>query len=167
LEKEQFERFSIYSFELDYPSACKVELNPKSKREQGDVAFKIAPGYIIFLSWGPMEKIQGKFSSPSEHATFSLERVRKSGSTRNFKELERKPVDLNGHEAIFTHVVMEPMRRGFFGKGPDPQEVRSFHVHCSDSSRYFVLYGSIAAARSEEQEAVIQHMLESLSCHSH
>jgi hypothetical protein len=164
-EPEPFERFSIYRFSVDYPAISKLELNPKSKRNQGDIAFKVSPGYIIFLSWGEMEKIKPKFANPSEHATFSINRVRKSGAAKGFNELERRPQELNGHQAIFTHIRMEPVRRGLFGRPPDPQEVRSFHLHCLDSSRYFVLYGSIAAARSEEQSAVIQRMIESLTCH--
>ncbi len=50
-----YETLSIYGFKIDYPSTLKVEFNPKSQHEEGDVAFKPSTsGFRLFLSWGQL-----------------------------------------------------------------------------------------------------------------
>ena len=64
MSKPEFETFSVYSFSIDYPPVCRVEFNPKSRREAGDIVFHFPDKEKLFLSWGNLEKAQKKFDDP-------------------------------------------------------------------------------------------------------
>jgi hypothetical protein len=46
-----------------------------------------------------------------------------------------------------------------------PQEVRSLHVHCDVSSRYFVLYGPSSPEKASDLRYVIDKMSMTFVCH--
>ena len=154
----------VYSFALDYPINCTVEFNPKSKRTEGDIALKSSDGYRIFISWGPMEKV-AKFKDAAAHADYSLGKVGKSGEAK-INDVRKEFRRVNGHQAAFSHIRLELIKRGiFFNKTRTPQEVRSLHVHCPDSSRYFVLYCPGNLNQSVQQGEVLTKMIGSFTCH--
>src|SRR3989442_11460302 len=107
-----FERLAVYGFAMDYPTSCKVEFNPKSDRNQGDIAFKSSDGYKIFLSWGEMKKVE-KFRDADAHADYSLDRIRGSREAK-ILEVKRERRRANGHSASFNHVKLDLIKRGIF-----------------------------------------------------
>ena len=132
-----FERLAVYGFSMDYPTTCKIELNPKSDRNQGDIAFKSPDGYKIFLSWGEMKKVE-KFRDVDAHADYSLERIKRSREAK-ILDVKRERMRANGHPASFNHVKLDLVKRGiFFNQTKTSQEVRSLHLRCENTSRYFV-----------------------------
>ncbi len=149
---------------MDYPVSCTVEFNPRSKRTEGDVVLKSSDGYKVFVSWGPMEKV-AKFRDAAAHANYSLERIGKSGEAK-IKDVRHEFRRVNGHEAAFTDVKLDLIKRGiFFNKTRTPQEVRSLHVHCPSSSRYFVIYGPGYLGSSLHQREAVERMIGSFKCH--
>jgi len=78
--------------------------------------------------------------------------------------VELKEMDVNGHPALYNHVKIEVPRRGLFGKARE-QEVRSVHLHCEKSGRYFVIYATSNETNSEQQGRTIQEIIDSLRCH--
>ncbi len=155
----------VYGFGINYPTGCQVEFNPKSKRDGGDIALKSSDGYKIFVSWGPMKKIERSFKDTSAHADYSVKRIAERGEAKvNFARREFRRV--NGHEATLTQIKLDFVKRGlFFKTARSPQEVRSLHVHCVDSSRYFVIYGSGKPEQSAQQGVVVAEMVRSFKCH--
>ena len=159
-----FERLAVYGFAMDYPTNCRVEFNPKSDRNQGDIAFKSSDGYKVFLSWGEMKKVE-KFRDIDAHADYSLERIKGSREAK-ILDVKRERRRANGHPASFNHVKLELVKRGiFFNQTKTSQEVRSLHLHCENTSRYFVIYGPATPLQSEKQGEIIARMIQSFVCH--
>lgn len=160
-----YERLEAYGFGVDYPSGCVIEFNPKSTRSHGDVALKSPNGYKLFLSWGELEKVR-KLKGVEGHADYSLERIKGNRDTK-VTDVRKEKITVNGHSASFRDVSLEMIRRGiFFNTTKTPQRVRSMHLHCDVSSRYFVIYGPTTPDRSEEQYDALSRMVESFVCHS-
>lgn len=158
------ERLEAYGFGVDYPSDCVIEFNPKSTRSQGDIAFKSPAGYKLFLSWGELSKVE-KLGGVDQHADYSIKRV-KGSREAEVKDRRREARRVNGHNASYNEVNLDLVRRGiFFNKSKTPQEVRSLHVHCDISSRYFVLYGPANPEKSDKQGEVFSMMVQTFSCH--
>ncbi len=158
------ETLMIYGFSFNYPAGAKIEFNPKFKREGGDVAVKLPGQYNTFVSWGILEKLPEKISSINEHAKYSIENVRKSvqGKVTN---IDSKQVDVNGHKAEYNHVRVDVPGRGFLARKGQVQEIHSLHIHCSDSSRYFVIYGSTTPEKAASQGGTVAILLSSFRCH--
>ena len=159
-----YERLQAYGFGVDYPNNCVIEFNPKSNRTQGDIALKSPNGYKLFLSWGDLDKVE-KLHGVEGHADYSIKRM-KGSREATVKDVRREATKVNGHAASFSDIKLEIVRRGlFFNKTTRPQEVRSLHVHCDNSSRYFVLYGPAPPEKSQEQTEVFAKMIQSFACH--
>jgi hypothetical protein len=157
------DKLRIYGFGFEFPKASKLEFNPKFKRTDGDVAVKSPDKAVVFVSWGELEKVAKKAPTTEDHAKFSLERVRKSVQGK-INTVEHKEIGINGHTAIFNHVKIDVPRRGFFGRGQQ-QDVRSVHVHCDRSGRYFVIYATSTPENFEQQGSTMQEILDTLQCH--
>lgn len=153
----------IYGFSFEYPTDCKLEFNPKFKREEGDVALKWPQNFTLFVSWGPLERLK-KSMTLEDHANFSLDRIKKSVQGK-ISTIERKETEVQGHKTLFNHVRVEVPRRGIFGGKSQYHEVRSLHLHCEQSSRYFVIYGTTAVEKSEQQGAIVSSVIDSFKCH--
>ena len=154
----------IYGFSFEYPTDCKLEFNPKFKREEGDVALKWPQNFNIFVSWGPLDKLKEKSTTLEDHANFSLDRIKKSVQGK-ISTIEPKETEVQGHKSLFNHVRVEVPRRGLFGGKSQYQEVRSLHLHCEESSRYFVIYGTTGIEKSEQQGETVSSVIESFRCH--
>ncbi len=161
-----FERFSIYGFSIDYPKDCRLEFNPKSRRDAGDVVFHFPDKMKMFLSWGDLEKATKSFQTVEEHAEHSLDSVKKSGNVKNLERVSRDSLSIHSHKGAYNRVRLEEITVGFFtGKKKVPRDAYSVHVHCPDSSRYFVIYTLIPAGTVEEYEKTLMTMANSLNCH--
>ena len=165
--KDNFERFSIYSFGIDYPNDCRVEFNSKGRRETGDVAFHLPEKIRIFLSWGELAKVANRFNSVQEHAEFSLNAMKKGKSVRNFEQVSKDSVPVNTHNAALNKIRFEEMISGFpfSGKKPVQREAYSLHVHCEDSKRYFVLYTMAPYDGQGKYDRTMTAMIDSFKCH--
>jgi len=153
----------IYGFSFDFPGDRKLEFNPKFKRTDGDVAVKAPDKAVVFVSWGPLEKVIKKAPTIDDHAKFSLDRVKKSVQGR-MGPVDHKDIDVNGHRASWNHVKIQVPRRGLLGKGTE-QIVTSVHVHCDKTGRYFVIYATSNDQNEAEQVKTLQGITESLHCH--
>ncbi len=159
-----YERLDIYGFGVDYTSDCQVELNPKSVREGGDLALKSSDGDRVFISWGPMKKIEKSFKDTTAHAEYNVKRIASGGQAKT-EPARHEFVRVNGHPATITHLRLDFVRRGLFKTTRAPQEIWSLHVHCPNSARYFVVYGRGTSEQSARQEAVLAEMVRSFRCH--
>ncbi len=164
MEGRKSETLMIYGFSFEYPGEAKIEFNPKFKREGGEVAVKLSGEYNTFVSWGMLEKLSEKLSDIDEHAKYSVENVRKSvqGKVTN---VEKKEIDVNGHKSEYNHVRVDVPKRGLFGGKGQVQEIHSLHIHCPESKRYFVIYGSSTPSKSEPQGRTVMNLLQSFRCH--
>ena len=162
MESPKGEKLVIYGFSFEYPAGAKIEFNPKFNRDEGDVAVKFTGEHNTFVSWGPLEKAK-KFGSLEEHAKHSIENVRKRVQGK-VKSIQRREVQVNGHSAEYNHVKVDVPKRGLFGRG-EVQEIHSLHLHCTESTRYFVIYGSSRPEKSESQGEIVTKLVESFRCH--
>jgi hypothetical protein len=164
MEGNKHETLMIYGFSFEYPAEAKIEFNPKFKREGGDVAVKLPGEYNTFVSWGLLEKLPEKFSDIHEHSKHSVENVRKSVQGKVTK-VENREIDVNGHRGDYNHVKVDVPRRGLFGGKGQVQEIHSLHIHCPESKRYYVIYGSSRPDKSGPQSETLMDLLQSFKCH--
>lgn len=166
LESVAFERFSVYKFGIDYPSVCKIEFNPKSRREGGDVVFHFPDREKMFLSWGDLEKAQKKFGTAEEQAEHSLKVVTKGGSVKKMEKLWCDTLSISSHEAAYNRVKLDEVPRGIFpSKRTISHETHSIHLHCDKSSRYFVIYSMLSPNAPEDFGNLLMTMAKSFKCH--
>lgn len=163
----EYELFSIYQFHTLYPSGWKIELDPKSDSNKGNVAFKSPENINILVSWGTLDEAKKKYSSPEKFAMDALNRIKESREVKEIELIQTKLEEVNSHEANFTHVRMSKRNRGFqFSKAKRNElEIRSVHFFCVHSKRYFVIYGMVEADKSVQQEEVFENILTSFKCH--
>lgn len=164
----EYESFSVYGFSTVYPSTWKIEFDPKSDWTKGNVAFKSPEKNSIFLSWGSLEKTKKRYSSPEEHAQDSAKAVRKNPRVTRVETVQTKEVNIHSHKAIYSllRVAFPTPTANPFKKGREEvMEVRSIHIHCDVSERYYVIYGQIELSKSEEHEGIFKNMGESFKCH--
>jgi hypothetical protein len=160
----RFDQFAAYGFSVEYPADCRIEMKPRVSREEGEVAFKFPGGNAYFLTWGPLAKVE-KFQGAEGHANYSIERVKKSRDAK-INKLERESLDVNGHASPFNRVSLDVVRKGLlFGSSRRAYEIRSLHVHCDKSGRYFLIYVQGDAESSQQQEAVMGRIVQTFKCH--
>ena len=163
----EFEKFSVYNFSIEYPPVCRVEFNPKSRREAGDIVFHFPDREKIFLSWGNLDKAEKKFESAEKQAEHSLQVVKKSGNVRKMEKLQSDTMTLNSHKAAYNRVRLDEQPAGLFmGKRTVPHDAFSIHLHCDKSSRYFVIYTMLSPRAPEDfGDAIFKVMVNSFKCH--
>ena len=121
-------------------------------------------GYKLFLSWGELKKVE-KLRGVDGHADYSIQKIKGSREAL-VKDVRRESTRVNGHNASFSDIKLEVLRRGlFFNTTKTPQVVLSLHVHCDASSRYFVIYSPASSDKSQEQAEVVSRMVKSFVCH--
>ena len=163
---EGFERFSVYGFSIEYPRDHRVEFNPKSRREGGDVVFHSPDRLKAFLSWGELEKATKSFPTAEKQAEHSLDTIKKTRNVRNFDVITQDRLTINAHEGVYSRVALEEMSVGLIpGKKGRPQEAFSLHVHCPESSRYFVVYSMFLKDYAADYTKTLMTMATSLKCH--
>ena len=164
----EYEFFCIYGFHTVYPVGWKIELDPKSERSEGNVTFKSPEKAHIVVSWGPLEKAKEKYSSLEEHAKGSVNRIKKDRKVKKVELIQTKKVKVNSHKAVFSHIriVFSVRRLLLLRKAKTHErEVRSLHLYCKPSRRYFLVYGVTASNKSLQQGRIFEKIIESFVCH--
>jgi len=164
----EYESFCIYGLCTVYPAGWKIEIDPKSERSEGNVTFKSPEKANIVVSWGQLEKAKEKYSSLKEHVRESINRIKKESKVKKVELVQTKNVQVNSHKAIFSHIriIFSTRRLLPFGKAKTHErEVRSLHVYCKPSRRYFVVYGITTTDKSLRQVNIFENIIGSFVCH--
>lgn len=167
LEDATFEKFSVYGFSVDYPTVCRVEFNPKSRREAGDVVFHFPDKEKIFLSWGDLEKVQKRFPTVEDQAEHGIKTVSKSGAVKGCERVTKDLIELNSHKAAYNHIRLKEMMGGgiFGGSKTVLRDGYSAHLQCEKSSRYFVVYTLLSANAPQDFGDLMKTIIDSFRCH--
>jgi len=165
--KPTMEHFSVYRFSMEYPSVCRFEFNPKTKREKGDIVIHFPDREKVFLSWGQLDVVTKKYATADAFATHSIKSMAKSRSISKTDKLEEKPLTVDSHEAFYNKVHFhESVGMGFFGKGrTNLRTTLSVHFYCPKSSRYFVIYALLTPKAPEDFDKLFLEMVDSFRCH--
>jgi hypothetical protein len=161
----QQEKFAMYGFEVKIPSDWRVEVNPKSTREKGDVAFHSKLGNRFFLTWGNLANVEGRFKSLEEHRDKNVKQIRSGPDVKNVNVTDSHEEQILGHKALFSHVTAD-VKAGMFSRGSYEREMWSIHLYCPDRSRYYVVYSLLRDPKEYGDFAgVFNSMGRSLRCH--
>jgi len=163
--EQDYERFSVYGFSIDYPKDTRIEFNPKNRRGEGDVVFHFPDKVKIFLSWGDLEKATKTFGTVEKHAGHGLNRVKKAKNVKNFELISHDSLRIASHQGLYNRAKFEEVAVGFLSKRMSPREAHSVHVHCAESSRYFVVYALLPISGMTDYERVFVKMAKTLKCH--
>jgi len=164
----EYDFFCIYGFRTVCPVGWKIELDPKSKRSEGNVTFKSPEKVNIVASWGPLEEANERYSSLEEHVRESISRIKEDRKVKKVELVQSKDVQVNSHKAIFSHIRMGFSTRRLLPLGKaktHEREVRSLHFYCKPSRRYFVVYGITTTDKSLRQVSIFENIIESFVCH--
>jgi hypothetical protein len=158
------ERLEIYGFVFDYLSGTKLELSPKSTRERGDVAVKSSRESVVFVTWGPLERIPKKADPTEGHLDYNLERIALRTRGR-LTPLDRRVRTVNGHGAVYNEARLDRPGR-FLSRNKGSQNlIRSLHVHCEVSGRYFVIYCVLEHGDNPQLSSSAKVVMDSFRCH--
>ncbi len=161
-----FERFSVYGFSIDYPKEARIEFNPKSRRGEGDIVFHFPDKTKIYLSWGDLEKAKKSFGTVDEHADHGLNRVKTARNIKSFELISHDAVGINSHHGAYNRAKFEEVAVGFLGgRSKSPREAHSIHVHCEESSRYYVVYALLSIGGTYDYAKTFTKMAKTLKCH--
>jgi hypothetical protein len=161
-----FERFSVYGFSIEYPEDARVEFNPKSRRSEGDVVFHFPDKTKIFLSWGDLEKAKKSFGTVEKHADHGLNQVKRARSVKNFELASHDSVSINSHQGVYNRAKFDEVMVGLLSsKNKSPREACSLHVHCAQSSRYYVVYALLSTGGTYDYDKTFTRMAKTLKCH--
>jgi len=167
MDDSGYELLALYGFSAKYPSNARLELNPKTRREKGDLVFHLEEGLKIFLSWGSLQEARKRYATAAGQASDSVQRSVASGRGKLDGTPETKNLKIRGHDAVYTHARMLFERGGFpFGRRLLTQDAYAMHVHCEDSGRYYVVYAFARPEVSERLGKIFEPMMSSLKCHS-
>lgn len=145
---------------------CRIEFNPKSRREGGDVVFHFPDREKIFLSWGDLDRAQKKFRTVEEHAKHSVEIIRKSSQVKNLEKVTQEMLKINSHKAAYNHIKLDEVSMGLFrARKSATRQAYSVHIHCDDSSRYFLMYALPSLNAPEDFGELVVRMIKSFKCH--
>jgi hypothetical protein len=163
----KYELLAIYGFSANCPNNARLELNPKTRREKGDVVFHLEDGIKVFLSWGSLEDARKRYATAAAQASASIERSVKSTRAKLDGTPETKNLKIQGHDATYTHARMFVERGGFpFGSRRVTQDSHSMHLQCDESGRYYVVYAFARPETSEQVGKIIEPIMLSLKCHA-
>jgi hypothetical protein len=162
-----YELLAMYGFSAKYPDNARLELNPKARREKGDVVLHLEEGFKVFLSWGSLEEARKRYATAAAQASASIERSVKSTRAKLDGTPETKSLKIQGHDAAYTHARMFVERGGFpFGSRRVTQDSHSMHLQCDDSGRYYVVYAFARPETSEQVGKILEPIMLSLKCHA-
>lgn len=159
------EAFAVYGFSLEIPGDWRVEMHPKVTRQKGDVAFHSKLGNRLFVSWGPLEDATKRFKTLEEHRDWNIEQIRKMPSVNSFEVSNLAESNLNGHRALFAHVVAG-VKKGFGGKSAFREDMWSVRFYCPNLSRYYVIYTQLKdPLEFKDYGLVFNETVASFHCH--
>lgn len=158
------EKFAVYGFEIAIPSDWRVELNPKSTREKGDVAFQSNKGNRVFVSWGPLVEAQ-RFKTLEEHRDSSLNQVKKGSDVKTVDVSDLKETSICGHRALVSH-ISALIRSGVMGRNTASRDIWSVHFHCPKALRYYVIFSMERdSSEFEDMGPVLESFVSTMVCH--
>jgi hypothetical protein len=159
------EKFALYGFQLEIPDNWRIEVNPKSTRQKGDVAFHSPKGNRFFISWGKLEDASKRFSTLEEHRDRNLKQIKKGQDVKQVEMGQNYEAQISGHRALFTEVKAE-VKQGMFGRATYNREMWSMHLYCEKRGRYFVVYCLLRdPSEYEDYSKVFKSMANSFVCH--
>jgi len=162
----EYEIVALYGFSAKHPRSSYLELNPKSTRLRGDVAFHLEEGFKVFLSWGRLQAARKRYPTAAAQASASIERTAKETGRKLDGTPEIRSVRIQNHDAIYTHAKMFSERWLFpFGVRRVAEETYTLHVQCEDSQRYYIVYASARPEISEEVGRLFEPIMSSFRCH--
>ena len=163
----EYEALAMYGFSVNYPNNARLELNPKTRREKGDIVLHLEEGFKVFLSWGSLEDARKRYATAAAQASGSIEHSVKSTRAKLDDTPETKNLKIQGHDATYTHARMFVERGGFpFGSRRVTQDSHSMHLQCDESGRYYVVYAFARPETSEQVGKIIEPIMLSLKCHA-
>lgn len=160
----------MYGFSIDYPAICRVEFNPKSKREVGDIVFHFPSKEKVFISWGDLEKARMRFATVEAQAEHSLKVIAARREVRNLQRTRQESLDINSHKAQYNSIQLDEIRSSLLWSGKGiTRKAYSLHVHCDNSSRYFVIYtlppANAPGNAPDDLGELMLKMVKSFKCH--
>ena len=163
----EYEALAMYGFSVNYPNNARLELNPKTRREKGDIVLHLEEGFKVFLSWGSLEDARKRYATAAAQASASIERSVRSTRAKLDGTPETRNWKIQGHDATYTHARMFVERGGFpFGSRRVTQDSHSMHLQCDESGRYYVVYAFARPETSEQVGKTIEPIMLSLKCHA-
>jgi len=160
------ERFASYGLGFDIPDDWRIEFNPKTNREKGDLAFHSPRNNIFYVSWGKLETATRRFKTIEQQRDESAKLIRSNPNVKRADiELSSKE-EVSGHEAVLSKMVAQ-RKRGIMARSEDPpHDIWLLHLRCPQSSRYYVIYWDIRdATEYPDAGEMFQTMVHSFSCH--
>ena len=160
-----FEKFSIYGFSIDYPSVCSIDLNRKSKRASGDVVFHFPDKEKVILIWGNLEKAQKRFHTVDEHAEHGIKRISTSGPVKSCERVNKDSIEVNSHRAAYNCIKVNQSVSVFAKDKTVTRDGYSLHLHCQNSSRYFIISTLLSSKAPQHFGELMKTMMDSFKCH--
>jgi len=133
------EKFAVYGFQLEILPDWRVEMNPKTTREKGDVVFHSQKGNRFFVSWGALDEATKRFHSLEEHRDKSVNQIKRGPDVNSIEVSDQREEIICGHKALITH-VSATIKSGFVSKNVAQRDIWSIHLYCPNTSRYYVIY---------------------------
>ena len=166
MKDSELERFGVYRFSMDYPSVCRFEFNPKTKREKGDIVIHFPDREKVFLSWGGLAVVTKKYPTAHEFAAHSIKAMSKSRNISKTDRVDEKTLTVNSHEAFYNKTQFHETVAGLMSKGrTNVRTTCSVHLYCPKSSRYFVIYALLTPNAPEDFDKLFLEMVDSFRCH--
>lgn len=159
-------KFAAYGISSLYPSEWRIELNPKSAPEQGDVVFHSSTRDKVYISWGSLSQAKDRFDTLDEHVEKSLQKLKGMNGVRSFELKEKAERTFGEHDGIISKVDLQVVQGGFgFGQRPVGQRVISYHFWCEHTGRFVVVYALYTVRDENPTEDAFYRIAESISCH--
>jgi hypothetical protein len=164
--KEGIERFSMYAFSIDYPEVCRLELNPKTTRQKGDLVLHFPDREKMFVSWGELDDAKKAYGTAEAQAEQTIKAASKDARTKGLVRLEKESIQINSHIGIYNHVRLEQAKSGLIPRRDAiKHDIFSLHLHCDLTSRYFVVYSMPSQFAPEDFGDLFKDLARSVECH--
>jgi hypothetical protein len=162
----KYELLAMYGFSVNYPNNARLEFDPKSRREKGDLVFHTDDGFKIFLSWGSLAEAKKHYATAAEQASASIKRSLKSSPAKLDGTPETRSMKILDHDATYSHArMLLEWRRFPSGVSRTIRDTYAMHLHCDKSARYYVVYAFGRDSVPEKLRKAIEPIMSSLKCH--
>ncbi len=146
------------------PADWRIEMDPKTTRSKGNVAFHTPLKNLFYVSWGPLEEATRRFKSLEEQRDHSISQVTKGPDVKSHTVTDQKEERVGGHRVLFSHVESE-LKGGLLGKSAGRRHIWSAHFYCEESKRFYVIYTLVKdRTEFEDHGAVFSSLVKSFAC---
>ncbi len=164
-EGAEIEEFTVYGFSISYPQVCRIEFNPKARREKGDIVFHFPDRERIFLSWGKLQDVQKRFQTLEAQVEQTMKIVQKSSNIVKLERTKQLSLTVNSHRAEYNHIKIDEKVPGLFSRRSIARTAHSLHLRCDQSGRYFAIYAMLSPSAPEDFGDLFLSMSNSFKCH--